>query len=328
MLFRKRRPISGCTSRECARPFSPPMEPGVSSMSDQRLSRRTFLTLSGAGAAGAALGAAGRAHAALATAHPDDPPLSQPPVVALGVASYSLRNFPRARAIEMVKALGMRYVNFKSVHLPYDLSAAELALARQEIETAGLVIVGGGVITFDSDRDEDVRKYFAYAKAAGMPLITATADPTLLPRIERFAKQYDVQVAIHNHGPEDKHFPSPYDVLRHVKDLDRRIGLCLDVGHTVRTGTDVVRAIADAGPRLLDMHMKDLRDPTAVESQCIIGEGTIPIAAILRQLEAIGYRGYVNLEYEIDPDAPLPGMKQSLAYMRGALAGLAAGRSP
>jgi sugar phosphate isomerase/epimerase len=173
-----------------------------------------------------------------------------------------------------------------------------------------------------------VRKYFAYATAAGMPLITATMDPKLLPRIERFAKQYDIRVAIHNHGPEDKHFPSPYDVLRHVKELDRRIGLCIDVGHTVRTGTDVVRAIADAGPRLLDMHMKDLRDRTSVESQCIVGEGAIPIAAIFRQLEAIGYQGYVNLEYEIDPDAPLPGMKQSLAYMRGALAGLAAGGGP
>jgi sugar phosphate isomerase/epimerase len=296
-------------------------------MSHQPLSRRTFLTLSAAGAAGAALGAAGSAHPLLTAAPPGDPPLP-PPGVALGVASYSLRNFPRARAIEMVKALGMRYVNFKSVHLPYDLSAAELALARQEIETAGLVIVGGGVITFDADSDDDVRKYFAYAKAAGLPLITATMDPKLLPRIERFAKQYDIQVAIHNHGPEDKHFPSPYDVLRYVKDLDRRIGLCIDVGHTVRTGTDVVRAIADAGPRLLDMHMKDLRDRTAVESQCIVGEGTIPIAAIFRQLEAIGYQGYVNLEYEIDPDAPLPGMKQSLAYMRGALAGLAAGRGP
>jgi sugar phosphate isomerase/epimerase len=297
-------------------------------MSDQLLSRRTFLTLSAAGAAAAALGAAGSAPSALAATHLGDPPLPEPPVVALGVASYSLRKFPRAHAIEMVKALGTRYVNFKDVHLPYDLSAAELALARQEIETAGLVIVGGGVITFDKDRDDDVRRYFAYAKAAGMPLITATADPTLLPRIERFAQQYDIQVAIHNHGPEDRHFPSPYDVLRNVKNLDHRIGLCMDVGHTTRTGTDVVRAIADAGPRLLDMHMKDLRDPTAVESQCIVGEGTIPIAAIFRQLGAIGYRGYVNLEYEIDPDAPLPGMKQSLAYMRGALAGLAAGRSP
>ncbi len=157
-------------------------------------------------------------------------------------------------------------------------------------------------------------------------LITAHADAQILPRLERFAKQYDIKVAIHNHGPEDKRFPSPYDALKHVRNLDRRMGLCIDIGHTVRTGTDVVRAIADAGPRLLDMHVKDLRDLTAKGSQCIVGEGAIPIAAIFEELEAVRYQGYVNLEYEIDEDDPLPGMKQSFAYMRGALAGLDAAR--
>ncbi len=246
--------------------------------------------------------------------------------VKLGVASYSLRKFPREKAIELVKALGTPYINLKSVHLPYELSAEELAVARRDIEGAGLQIVGGGVITFEQDSDRDVEKYFAYARAAGMPLITAHAAPALLPRIERFAKQYDIKVAFHNHGPEDKNFPSPYDAMKHIRNMDRRMGLCIDIGHTVRTGTDVVRAIADAGPRLLDMHAKDLRDLTAKASQCIVGEGAIPIAAIFEQLEAIRYQGYVNLEYEIDVDDPLPGMKQSFAYMRGALAGLDAAR--
>ena len=247
--------------------------------------------------------------------------------VRLGVASYSLRKFTRAQVIEMVKALGTPYINLKSVHLPYELPPDELAAARREIEAAGLQIVGGGTITFDEDSDDGVRKYFEYAKAAGMPVIVATADPPILPRIERFAKQYDIKVAIHNHGPEDKRFPSPYDVLKHVRNMDPRMGLCIDIGHTVRTGTDVVRAVADAGPRLLDMHAKDLRDLTAKASQCIVGEGAIPIAEIFRQLEAMRFAGYVNLEYEIDADDPLPGMKQSFAYMRGVLAGLgSAGR--
>ena len=286
-------------------------------MSNAPVPRRTFLGASVAGLAGVAIGAP--------ATRPPQPPQPPPTSFSLGIASYSLRNFPRDKAIEMVKALGTPYVNFKSVHLPFESSPDQLAAARREIEGAGLVIVGGGVITFDEETDAGVEKYFAYAKAAGMPLIAIHTDPKLLPRIERFAKQYDIKVAIHNHGPEDKHFPSPYDALPHVKQLDPRIGLCIDVGHTVRTGTDVVRAVADVGPRLLDMHMKDLRDLTAKGSQCIVGEGAIPIADIFRQLGAIGYRGYVNLEYEIDPDAPLPGMKQSFAYMRGALAGLAAG---
>src|SRR3989441_11417417 len=171
------------------------------------------------------------------------------------------------------------------MHLPYELSRDEVAAARREIEGAGLRIVGGGVITFEQDTDADVGKYFAYAQAAGMPLITAHADVPILPRIERFAKRYDIKVAIHNHGPEDKRFPSPYDVLKQVRTMDGRMGLCIDIGHTVRTGTDVVRAIADAGPRLLDMHAKDLRDLSTKGSQCIVGEGAIPIADIFRSEE-------------------------------------------
>ena len=158
-----------------------------------------------------------------------------------------------------------------------------------------------------------------------MPLIVATADPRILPRIERFAKRHDVAVAIHNHGPEDRFYPSPYDALRHVRDMDPRMGLCVDVGHTVRAGTDVVRALADAGPRVLDLHVKDLRDLGDVGSQVIVGEGRIPIADILRQLLAMRYDGHVNLEYEIDAADPLPGMQRSFAHLRGVLAGLAAG---
>jgi len=282
--------------------------------------RRTFLKISAA--------AVLTPWPAIGTSPPN--PLSVPERgdvgVKLGVASYSLRNFPRAKAIEMVQALGTPYINLKSVHLPYDLSPEELAAARREIEAAGLQIVGGGTITFEQDTDRDVEKYFAYARGAGMPLIVATADPVILPRIERFAKRYDIKVAIHNHGPEDKHFPSPYDVLKQVRTMDGRIGLCIDIGHTVRTGTDVVRAIADAGPRLLDVHAKDLRDLSTKGSQCIVGEGAIPIAAVFDQLQAIHYAGYVNLEYEIDADDPLPGMKQSFAYMRGVLEGLSVRR--
>ena len=300
-------------------------------MAEQPLPRRGFVKAAALSAAGAALGGLSSRGVNQAFAAPTAPTASgetaaaagSAAAVKLGVASYSLRKFPRARAIEMVKALRTPYINIKSFHLEYTLPPAEIAAARREFEAAGLQIVGGGTITFSKDTDEDVRAYFEYARAAGMPVMVSTADPKILPRIERFAKQYDIKVAIHNHGPEDKHYPSPYDVLKHVQGMDPRMGLCIDIGHTVRTGTDVVRAIADAGPRLLDMHAKDLRDLKARDSQCIVGEGAIPIADIFRQLQASNYQGYVNLEYEIDADDPLPGMQRSFAYMRGVLAGLA-----
>lgn len=293
-------------------------------MPDQPLPRRTFLKLAALGAAGVGLNEAGCVSATSASPAPGAAvPIARENAVKLGVASYSLRNFPRAEAIRMTKALGAQYINLKSVHLPYEASPQEIAGARQEVQAAGLAIVGGGMITFETDTDEGVRKYFDYAKVAGMPVIVCTCRPTVLPRLEKFAKQYDIKIAIHNHGPEDPNFPSPYDALKAVKGMDPRMGLCIDMGHTVREGADVVRAVADAGPRLLDMHAKDLRDLKVMESQCIVGEGKMPIAEIFRQLEAMRYTGYVNLEYEIDASDPMPGMKQSFAHMRGVLAGLA-----
>ena len=292
-------------------------------MTDRNISRRGFL------ATAAAAAAAGRTrvlHAQPAFAAVSDG-AEQAASIRLGVASYSLRNFSREQAIDMTRTLGAKYINFKSVHLPYEATPAEFASARSELAAAGLQLVGGGTITFETDTDDGVRKYFEYAKAAGMPTIVCTCKPAVLPRIEKFARQYDIKIAVHNHGPEDENFPSPYDVLKQVKSMDPRMGLCIDLGHTVRAGTDPVRAIADAGARLHDMHAKDLRDFNRAESQCVVGEGKIPFADIFRQLRAINYKGYVNLEYEIEPDNPLPGMQRSFAYMQGVLAGLGVARS-
>jgi sugar phosphate isomerase/epimerase len=294
-------------------------------MHDPNFPRRGFLKVAALGVAGAALSRPDALYGALFPSLRTHELGSRQDIggIRLGVASYSLRNFSRAKAIEMTKALGTPYVNFKSVHLAYDVSPAEFAAARHDLEVAGLQLVGGGTITFETDTDDGVRKYFDYARAAGMPLIVGTCDPKVLPRIEKFVKQYNIKLAIHNHGPEDKFFPSPYDALKAVKGMDPRMGLCVDWGHTVRAGTDIVRAFADAGPRVLDMHAKDLRDLKVTESQCIVGEGKIPVVDIFRQLRTMRYPGYVNLEYEIDADDPLPGMKQSFAYMRGVLAALA-----
>jgi sugar phosphate isomerase/epimerase len=155
-----------------------------------------------------------------------------------------------------------------------------------------------------------------------MPLIVIAPTPNTLPRIERFVRQYDIAVAIHNHGPEDRFFPGPRDALPVIGDMDPRVGLCVDLGHTARTGVDVVESLAEAGDRVLDIHIKDLRDLLDRGSQCVVGEGAMPVPAIFGQLEAMGYTGYVNLEYEIDASDPLPGMQRSFAYMRGVLAGL------
>jgi sugar phosphate isomerase/epimerase len=242
--------------------------------------------------------------------------------IKLGVASYSLRKLSRAQAIAAVKELKTPYLNIKEFHLLYNSTPSELDKGRKEFENAGLQIAGGGTISLREDSDSDIRKYFEYAKRSGMPLMVIAPTQQTMPRIEKFVKEYNIKAAIHNHGPEDKFFPAPQDALKVVKDMDPRVGLCIDVGHTARTGVDVVQSIAEAGPRLLDMHIKDLRSLSDKDSQCRVGEGAMPVVGIFKQLKKMKYQGLVNLEYEIEEMTPLPGMIQSFAYMRGVLDGL------
>jgi sugar phosphate isomerase/epimerase len=240
----------------------------------------------------------------------------------LGVASYSLREYSRALAIRCIQELRTPYVSVKEFHLPYRSSPEELESGRKEFERNGLTIVSGGNISLSKDDPDDIRRYFEYAKMCGMPLMVCAPTHTNLGAIEKFVREYNIRIAIHNHGPEDKQFPTPQSVLAVVRNMDPRCGLCMDVGHSARAGANVVESIAEAGNRLFDMHIKDLRTFEPHAQQCEVGEGIMPIVGIFQQLHKIGYQGCVNLEYEINGDNPLPGMKISFSYMRGVLAGL------
>jgi sugar phosphate isomerase/epimerase len=243
--------------------------------------------------------------------------------VRLGVASYTFRNFERAKLIGFLKQLSVATVNLKDTkdHLPFDAQPESAAIA--DYATAGIKLHAAGTIYFEKDEDADIRCKFEYCKRAGIPVIVAgDPAPETLPRIEKFVREYDIGFAIHNHGPEDKLWHSPLDVLKAVKNMDPRIGCCIDVGHTVRAGTDVVQAIREVGPRLFNVHIKDLTDFNDKESQVAVGEGKMPIPHIFQSLSEIGYQGFVDLEYEIFPDNPMPGVLASFAYMRGVLAGL------
>lgn len=239
----------------------------------------------------------------------------------LGVASYSLRKFPFDKALEMTKSLDTKYINFKDVHIPRTDSPDAIKAARAKVEAAGFTIMGGGTITMTND-EAAVRKDFEYARLAGMPLIVAAPSTDALDVVEKVAKEFKIKVAIHNHGPEDKYFPSPYDVYKAVKGRDKHMGLCVDIGHTWRANTDPTKAVLELRDRVYDLHVKDLRDLKDRASQVIVGKGAIDFPGLFRALIKIGYTGHVGLEYEINENDPLPGMQQSFAYMRGVLAGI------
>ncbi len=243
--------------------------------------------------------------------------------IRLGLASYTFRNFTRAQMIGFMKQLNVFALNTKDVkdHLPVDPQEEAAALA--DYAAAAIKLHAAGTISFAKDEDDDIRSKFEYCKRAGIGVIVA-GDPATetLPRIDKFVKEFDIRIAIHNHGPEDKLWHSPLDVLRTVKGMDPRIGCCIDVGHTVRAGTDLVQAIHEAGPRLFNVHMKDLTNFKSKESQVAVGSGIMPVRKMFEALIATKYQGFVDLEYEIHPEDPMPGVMVSFAYMRGILAGM------
>jgi len=237
-------------------------------------------------------------------------------VIQLGVASYTFRNFNRAQMIGFLKQLNVPALNAKDTkdHLPMEPQAEAAALA--DYAAAGIKLHAAGTIYFPKDEDADIRNKFEYCKRAGIGVIVAgDPAPETLPRIEKFVKEYDIRFAIHNHGPEDKLWHSPLDVLKAVKGMDSRMGCCIDVGHTVRAGTDVVQAIHEVGARVFNVHMKDLTNFQSKESQVAVGEGMMPVKKIFEALGAIKYKGFVDLEYEIHADDPMPGVTGSFAYM-------------
>jgi sugar phosphate isomerase/epimerase len=251
------------------------------------------------------------------------PAVAKPSPVRLGIASYTFRNFTRAQMIPWLKQLKVDALNCKDTkdHLPMDPAAEAGALA--DYTAAGIKLHAAGTLYFPKDDDADIRSKFEYCKRAGIKVIVAgDPAPEVLPRIEKFVKEYDMRFAIHNHGPEDKIWHSPLDVLKAVKNMDPRMGCCMDVGHAERAGTDVVAAIHEVGPRLFNMHVKDLTDFTSKESQVSVGQGIIPFRGIFEALIATGYKGFVDLEYEVHGDDPMPGVTESFAYMRGVLSGM------
>ncbi len=240
----------------------------------------------------------------------------------LGVTSYTLRNFTLDQAIAMTKQAGVKYISLKDMHLPLMSTPEQREEARKKIQAADLVLLGGGVIYLKNNAAE-IRAAFEYARDAGMPTIVCSPDVEALDTVEKLAREYGIRIAIHNHGPGDKKYPSPLDVLRLVKDRDTLMGICMDVGHTVRLGQDPAEAIQQCKARLYDFHIKDVTEAAPKGKGIEVGRGVIDIVGVLKALREINYPYHLALEYEDNAAAPLPGMVESFGYIRGVLDAIA-----
>jgi len=287
-------------------------------MTKKSQDRRQFLQLAGAGAVASMAGARN----SLGQIRRSSGRRPRKPLFQLGLASYTLRKFDLDDTLAMTKRLDLKYICFKSFHLALDSTPAQIEATVAKVNGAGLTLYGGGVISMK--KEDEVHQAFDYAKAAAMKVIVASPAPQMLPMINEKVRQYDIKVAIHNHGPGDKYFPIPSAIYKQVKDLDKRIGICHDIGHTKRFGADPLAETEQYADRLHDVHIKNVSAATAETKGDAVemGRGVIDIPKFIRILVKIKYDGIVSFEYEKDADDPMAGLAESVGYVRGVMAAL------
>jgi sugar phosphate isomerase/epimerase len=186
---------------------------------------------------------------------------------------------------------------------------------------AGMIPLSVGNVGMKND-EADVRRAFEYARDIGVTTMVCAPPPDAVPLLDKMVKEFNIKLAIHNHGPEDKMFPSPYDVWKAVEKYDKRIGLCIDVGHTARAGVDPAESIIKCKERLYDVHLKDISALGNRNTPIEGGRGILDLKAILAALLKINYQGLAGYEYEKDGKDPLPGLTETLGYTKGLLASL------
>ncbi|HLZ85697.1 MAG TPA: sugar phosphate isomerase/epimerase [Puia sp.] len=273
------------------------------------IARRKFLQTAGLGVVGLGMPALPALAGPAGKAGPSAMPLK------MGIAGYTFLHVPPEQGIAMMKRVGVEALSIKDFYLPLDSNEEVIQGVVGKFAAAGIRIYAAGVIYMKTQAEVD--RAFDYAKKLGTDLIIGVPNPELLGYTELKVKAYNIRVAIHNHGPEDKLYPSPVDVYDHIKGLDQRIGLCLDIGHAARAGADIVKVVADYGPRILDMHIKDL-SVIARESRPIeLGRGVLDIVGLVKALIRMRYAGYCSIEHEMDMNDPLPGIAESAGYFRG-----------
>jgi sugar phosphate isomerase/epimerase len=287
------------------------------------VTRRTALKrLALAGAGLPLLGGSGALRAAEKAATAEKPPGKA--AFNLGVAAYSVRGLPLEQALQAVRRVGLDTISVHKTHLPWDNAPPGWAASLEKFKAAGVTPLCCGVI-YLKNNEAEVRNACEYARTLGVSLMACTPDPDALPLLERYLKQYDLRAAIHNHGPENKDWPSPHEVWKAIQPFDARIGLCIDVGHTYRAGADPVQTIRDYRSRLYDLHMKDSAAPVGAvhDIPVEVGRGHLDLRGIMQALVDIGYRQNVWFEYEKDAADPVPGLAESVGYIRGLLRGMA-----
>lgn len=239
----------------------------------------------------------------------------------LGIAGYTFLHFDIPQSIQMMQRVDVHFMSVKDFHLPLNSSQEKIDEVKKQFQDAGITIYAVGVIYMKTK--ESVDQAFDYAKKVGVPIIVGVPDYDLIGYSEQKVKEYNIKLAIHNHGPEDKLYPGPGEVYERIKGRDSRMGLCLDIGHAMRAGVEPAKAVREYGKRIFDLHVKDVtkaeKDGQAIEA----GRGIINFPAFIKALRKVNYPGHCSIEFEKDMKDPLPGIAESIGYFKGVKDGTA-----
>jgi sugar phosphate isomerase/epimerase len=281
------------------------------------LSRRRFVALSAAAAAGAAWFDAPRILAAANLADSKDPFGGMP----VGIQSYSLRNFTTEEAIRHLQGMGVHYAEFYGKHLDPKADDAKIAEVQGLLKAAGIKLAGHGVHGFSKDHEAN-KRLFDFAKKIGVKVITADPTPDSFDSLDRLVAEYDIRIAIHNHGPGHR-YDKLDSVVKAIAGHDKRIGACVDCGHYLRSGEDPVKCVLTLGERVYGVHIKDEKETNTPKSaNVVIGKGHLDVVGLFKALRQVKFPtdGSLALEYEANPQNPIDDMKACLEVAKEAIA--------
>ena len=241
----------------------------------------------------------------------------------MGLQSYSLRGFQVKEALKHTRTLGLSYWEAYPKHIPMGTLPKHIKEQKALLKNAGVTLLSYGVLSFDTNENK-AREAFDFAKAMGIVALSANPnkDKGTFDLLDKLVEEYDVAIAIHNHGPKAK-YDTISDVEKMVKDRHPLIGACVDTGHYIRSDEDPVEAIERLGKRVFGVHLKDVRtevkDGKRDKHYTILGQGDLNIAGTLKALKKLDYQNALCLENEENPKNPLSDIEVCLSEVRKAV---------
>lgn len=236
----------------------------------------------------------------------------------IGMAGYTFLKFDLDKTLATMQRVDVHFLCIKDFHLPLNSTDEEIAAFHAKLKAKGVTGYAVGPIYMKTEAEID--KAFEYAKRVGVKLIVGVPNYELLPYVDKKVKEYGFNYAIHLHGPDIATYPDAEDVWNHVKDLDPRIGMCLDIGHDTRNGKNPVADLKKYKSRVFDIHIKDVTGTTKLGYSLEVGRGVIDFPAFVKMLRKVGYTGVCSLEHEKDMTDPFMGIAESIGYFRGVIA--------